>query len=73
MKTGRIDYISSTIGDYIVAPLQSFDLLQSKEENDPFCRELQKIVDTSKNDDNPILFLFKVKKQDIAKFSKQDK
>lgn len=61
MKTGRIDNISGTIGDYIVATLQPFDLLQSKEENYTFCPELQKIVDASEEDDNPILFLFKVK------------
>jgi hypothetical protein len=66
MQTGRIDYISGTIDGHIVATLQPFDLLQRKSEDYTFHPELQKMVDMSGEDDNPILFLFKVKKQDAA-------
>jgi hypothetical protein len=61
LKIGRIDWVSGTIDDYAVAILQPFDLLQRKNENYTFHPDLQKIMDASEEDDNPILCLFKVK------------
>ncbi|MDR0348098.1 MAG: 6-bladed beta-propeller [Tannerella sp.] len=61
LKIGRIDWFSGTVDDYVVAALQPSDLLQQKNDNYTFHPELQKIVDTSVEDDNPILILMKVK------------
>jgi hypothetical protein len=62
LKIGRITTVSGTIDDWIVAVLQPFDLIERKNENYIFSSGLQKIVDISYDDDNPVLFLFKVKK-----------
>jgi hypothetical protein len=45
----------------VVAALQPSDLLQQKNDNYTFHPELQKIVDASVEDDNPVLVLMKVK------------
>jgi hypothetical protein len=62
LNIGRISTVSGTIDDWIVAVLQPFDLIERKNENYAFSLGLQNIVDISHDDDNPILFLFKVKK-----------
>jgi hypothetical protein len=63
LKIGKVDHISGTVDDYIVAVLQPFDLLEEKSKNYTFLPELQNMVAESSDGDNPVLFLFKVKKR----------
>ncbi|MDR3268376.1 MAG: 6-bladed beta-propeller [Tannerella sp.] len=62
LGAGKIERLSGTMDDYIVAVLQPFDLLEKKAENYTFLPQLQELLTQTSDDDNPILLLFKVKK-----------
>jgi hypothetical protein len=61
MKVGEIYRPAGIINDYIVAFLQPYDLLEKKIDGYVFSDMLQSIVAESHEEDNPILFLFKIK------------
>jgi hypothetical protein len=61
MKTGVIEKIAGVMNNYIVATLQPFDLLSLKAENYAFPEKLRDLLDRSQDDDNPVLFLFRLK------------
>jgi hypothetical protein len=59
LKTGRIDSILGAVNDYIAAALLPVDLLEMKASGYKFPQKLQELLTESKDDDNPILLLFK--------------
>jgi hypothetical protein len=62
LQTGNIfTYLASgKVADYYVIPLPVSDLKTKKEEGYLFGELLNSLIDKSQDDDNPILFLFKL-------------
>lgn len=61
MKVGKMERLSGVINNSFVGILQPFDLLEKASENYVFTEKLQQIVSESSEEDNPVLFLFRLK------------
>jgi hypothetical protein len=62
LKIGSAEKFVGIINDYIAVTLQPFDLIEMKTNGYKFPQKLQDLLNESKDDDNPILCLFKLKK-----------
>lgn len=60
LKIGKVDQILGIINDYVAGALLPVDLFEMKVNGYKFSQKLQGLLTESKDDDNPILFLFKL-------------
>lgn len=59
MQIGEFSNMSGTISDYFVTPINVIDVKLAIKEGTEINEELSNLIDESKEDDNPILMLFK--------------
>lgn len=62
LKIGYMERPVGTIEDFIVAPLQPYDLRENLKRENTLDTKLKELAEASLEDDNPILFLYKLKK-----------
>jgi hypothetical protein len=59
LKTGKIDEFLGIVNDYVTVALQPFELIEMAANGYKFPQKLQDLLNESKDDDNPILCLFR--------------
>jgi hypothetical protein len=59
LETGKIDNCLGIVDGYVTIALQPFELIEMAADGYKFPQELQDLLNESKDDDNPILCLFR--------------